>query len=98
MDTRQLKVGQIVAMRSGYEGCHVIVLEITSEGCIVEEINPYGPSFPKSAARKIRFDIKGYAAPSDDLGYNDGRIYPRHIPGPLMGSPWVREEIVNPEQ
>jgi hypothetical protein len=89
MDTRQLKVGQTVALVSGYQSCHAKVLEITPTGCIVLEID---------SSRKVRFNIKGQAVPSHDLGYNDNRIYPLAIPGPIDGSPWVIEEIVEPEQ
>ena len=87
MDTRQLKVGQIVMLRSGWYGCHAKVLEITPEGVIVEDITYPGKAF--------RLDINGRAVDSRDLGWNTNRLYndALPIPGTYEGGPWELKGI-----
>jgi hypothetical protein len=91
MDTRQLKVGQIVILRSGSYGNKAKVLEVTPTGVIAQEIY---------SSDKIRFDISGEAIYSRDLGWNDGRIYndALPIPGTFENGPWVIKEVEDPEE
>lgn len=82
MNTKELKVGQIVELRSGAFRNKVRVIEIAPTSIIVQEIDTLD---------KIRLDMNGRAIDSRDLGWNDFHgDFP--FPGTIDGGPWVLDE------